>query len=107
MRIYLVRHGETIWNTEGRIQGWKNSNLTEKGIEDAKALGKYLRDVDFQCAFTSPFQRAIDTTKFILGDKNTGTYKISVGNELVDWLIHDRITNIRVQIQIHKFLNVK
>ena len=38
MRIYLVRHGETIWNTEGRIQGWKNSNLTEKGIEDAKAL---------------------------------------------------------------------
>ena len=70
MRIYLVRHGETIWNTEGRIQGWKNSNLTEKGIEDAKALGKYLRDVDFQCAFTSPFQRAIDTTKFILGDKN-------------------------------------
>ena len=56
MRIYLVRHGETIWNTEGRIQGWKNSNLTEKGIEDAKALGKYLRDVDFQCAFTSPFQ---------------------------------------------------
>ena len=69
MRIYLVRHGETIWNTEGRIQGWKNSNLTEKGIEDAKALGKYLRDVDFQCAFTSPFQRAIDTTKFIFRNK--------------------------------------
>ena len=44
--------------------------MKEKGIEDAKALGKYLRDVDFQCAFTSPFQRAIDTTKFILGDKN-------------------------------------
>lgn len=69
MRVYLVRHGETIWNTEGRIQGWKNSNLTNKGIEDAKSLGKYLRDINFQCAYTSPFERAVDTTRYIIGDR--------------------------------------
>ena len=54
-----------------------------------------------------PTPAKILVSPVILEDKNTGTYKISVGNELVDWLIHDRITNIRVQIQIHKFLNVK
>lgn len=54
-----------------------------------------------------PTPAKILVSPVILKDKNTGTYKISVGNELVDWLIRDRITNIRVQIQIHKFLNVK
>lgn len=54
-----------------------------------------------------PTSAKILVSPVILEDKNTGTYKISVGNELVDWLIHDRITNIKVQIQIHKFLNVK
>ena len=34
MRIYLVRHGGTIWNTEGRLQGWKNFNLTEKAMDN-------------------------------------------------------------------------
>lgn len=70
MKIYLVRHGETKWNTEGRIQGWKNSDLTNKGIEDAKALGQYLDEVNFDCAYSSPFQRAIDTTNCIIGDKD-------------------------------------
>lgn len=39
--------------------------------------------------------------------KKGKNYKISLGNELVQWLLEDRISNVRVQLQIHKFLNVK
>ncbi len=71
MKIYITRHGETQWNKEGRLQGWKNSNLTEKGIRDAKKLGYRLKDIDFDYIYSSPQERALNTAKYIRGDKNT------------------------------------
>ncbi len=71
MRLYIVRHGETQWNKEGRMQGWKNSNLSEKGIENAKKLGLRLKDVSFEHVYCSPLGRAIETVNCILGEKNT------------------------------------
>lgn len=71
MKIYLTRHGETEWNKELRMQGWKNSNLTEKGIEDAKSLGKHLKNINFDLIYSSPLKRALDTAKYIRGMKNT------------------------------------
>ncbi len=71
MNIYITRHGETEWNKAGRMQGWKNSNLTEKGIENAKKLGMSLKDVNFDCVYCSPSGRAIDTAKCIIGNKDT------------------------------------
>lgn len=41
--IYLVRHGETYWNVEGRIQGQTQTDLTQKGIEQSKWLAEYFR----------------------------------------------------------------
>lgn len=41
--IYLVRHGETLWNLEGRLQGHRDSPLTGLGIEQARAAGEILR----------------------------------------------------------------
>lgn len=41
--IYLVRHGETLWNLEGRLQGHKDSPLTALGLEQARAAGGILR----------------------------------------------------------------
>lgn len=69
MRIYVTRHGETQWNQEGRMQGWKNSNLTKDGIEKAGKLGKRLEDVQFDCVYCSPLGRAVETAKHIIGDK--------------------------------------
>lgn len=40
--IWVVRHGETPWNVERRVQGWHNTDLNENGINQAKALGKHL-----------------------------------------------------------------
>lgn len=71
MKIYVTRHGETEWNKQGRMQGWKNSNLTEKGVDNAIKLGKSLNHIDFDYIYCSPLGRAIDTAKYIRGDKNT------------------------------------
>ncbi|MEK6264723.1 MAG: histidine phosphatase family protein [Clostridium sp.] len=71
MKIYITRHGETQWNKEGKMQGWKNSDLTEKGVDNAIKLGKSLEHIDFDCIYCSPLGRATDTAKYIRGDKNT------------------------------------
>lgn len=44
--IYLMRHGQTLFNVQKRIQGWSDSPLTEVGIEQAKQAGNYLRKTD-------------------------------------------------------------
>lgn len=69
MKIYIVRHGQTIWNKEKKMQGWKDSPLTEEGIEGAKKLGLRLENVDFDGVYSSPLKRTQDTTRYVLGDK--------------------------------------
>ena len=67
--IYLIRHGQTVWNAEGRYQGQLNSPLTSKGEEQAKANGekllKYLKDTDEFAFYSSPLGRASSTAKII------------------------------------------
>lgn len=68
MNIYIARHGETKWNREGRMQGFKNSDLTEEGISNAKSLGESLKNIDFDYIYSSPLGRALDTAKYIRKD---------------------------------------
>lgn len=68
MKIYVVRHGETEWNTIKKLQGWKNSELTKKGIRGAKLLKKRLEDVDFDFIYSSPQTRALETAEYIRKD---------------------------------------
>ncbi len=60
--IYLLRHGETLWNSEGRLQGQRDSPLTARGIAQAEALGDLLaREIADPRRFTmiaSPLGRA-------------------------------------------------
>ncbi|MDN6788089.1 MAG: histidine phosphatase family protein, partial [Lentilactobacillus parabuchneri] len=63
---YLVRHGQTYLNMYNKVQGWIDSPLTEKGIQDAKSAGKRLSKINFAASFTSDSGRAIDTGKLIL-----------------------------------------
>lgn len=70
MKIYITRHGETLWNKEGKMQGWLNSDLTEEGILNAKKLGESLKDIDFDRIYSSPLGRAYETAKYIRGDRN-------------------------------------
>lgn len=68
--FYLIRHGETIFNTKGMAQGWCDSPLTKQGINQAKALGKGLSDIDFASSYTSVSERAMDTANLVLEGKN-------------------------------------
>lgn len=63
MEIYLVRHGETVWNREGRYYGKEDVPLSEEGIRQAKELGNYLRQITFDKVICSPLRRAKDTAR--------------------------------------------
>lgn len=65
--IYLLRHGETEWNTEGRFQGHLDSQLTSKGIMQAKAAARRLVPVarTINAMFSSPLGRAQQTTDIL------------------------------------------
>lgn len=67
--FYIVRHGQTVFNVKGRIQGWCDSPLTTKGIEQARELGNKLKEYSFDVCFCSSSERAIDTAHYVLGDR--------------------------------------
>ena len=58
MRFFVIRHGETAWNVEGRFQGQKDIPLNEKGLAQAKLLGERLAGHAFSAVVTSPLKRA-------------------------------------------------
>ncbi|MCX8721643.1 MULTISPECIES: histidine phosphatase family protein [unclassified Lactobacillus] len=59
--IYLVRHGETMFNQLDKVQGWCDSPLTIKGINDLKVTARALSQVRFDNMYSSDLKRAIDT----------------------------------------------
>lgn len=65
MRIYLIRHGETEWNTTGRLQGQTDTSLNENGIRLARITGQALRNVPFDLIITSPLKRARETALLV------------------------------------------
>lgn len=70
MEIYVIRHGETSANTEGRFQGQMDYPLNENGISLAKVTGKALCDVKFDICYSSPLSRAMDTAGYVLEENN-------------------------------------
>ena len=70
MKIYFVRHGETDWNTETRIQGRTDIPLNKNGRYVAELTRDGLKDVPFDAAFSSPLSRAKETAEIILQGKN-------------------------------------
>ena len=68
MKLVLIRHGESAWNLENRFTGWKDVDLSPKGIEEAKAAGKILKEMNlvFDVAYTSYLKRAIKTLNIVL-----------------------------------------
>ena len=68
--LILVRHGESEWNLKNLFTGWKNPDLTEKGISEAKAAGQRLKAAGFvpDYCFTSGLKRAQHTLDLILSE---------------------------------------
>ncbi len=79
-RIYIVRHGQTLWSLQGRHTGTTDIPLTKKGEEQAGYLKKYLSRKKFVSVLSSPLQRSLRTCE-IAGYKNI----CEVRNELKEW----------------------
>ncbi len=67
--LYITRHGETEWNTQGRMQGWNDSPLTELGVNQAHWLYERLKDMEFNAIYSSPAGRAYKTATIIKGQR--------------------------------------
>ena len=65
----IVRHGETEWNAEGRIQGHTDVGLSNTGAKQARLLGKRLAQVAIDAAYCSDLKRASDTAKYALEER--------------------------------------
>lgn len=63
-KILLVRHGETRWNEQGRVQGWAPVSLNDTGARQSKQLGSYLaaEHPDVEAIYSSDLERAVETT---------------------------------------------
>lgn len=76
LRLYITRHGETEWNIEKRFQGWGNSPLTEKGINQAILLSTRLKDIEFNAIYSSPLERAYKTAEILKRSRNIEIKKL-------------------------------
>lgn len=66
LKLYLVRHGETDWNADGRIQGHSDIELNPRGMEQARRLAARMPDEgEFTAIYTSPLRRAFCTAEMI------------------------------------------
>ena len=68
-RLYLVRHGETEWNAQGRLTGHTDVGLSEKGQRQAQAVARRLDGVSFHAAYSSDLSRTAETARIILAQK--------------------------------------
>jgi len=110
--LFVLRHGETVWNQEGRFQGLKDSPLTEKGQAQALAQKKLLGALecipDNVCV--SPLGRALQTARLALGPNKDlivdsrlqeidfGTWEGSTREEIknqIDYAFEDGTWNFR------------
>lgn len=70
LKLYIVRHGKTLFNEKHLIQGCCDSPLTKEGIQQAKTLWVELKNIPFNACYVSPMHRAIETATYILQNRD-------------------------------------
>ena len=83
MKLYIIRHGETDWNKEKRLQGQVDTQLNEYGIELARITGDALKEVHFDYIFSSPLKRAYRTAQLI---------RDSLLQDYYPWVVSEQIS---------------
>ena len=73
-RLYIVRHGETEWNAQGRIQGHTDVDLSDHGRQQARAIAQRLSGVNFDVIYSSDLSRSRETAQIILGQRPTSLH---------------------------------
>ncbi len=81
MKIYFIRHGETLWNKEEVFRGRKDVPLNETGKKQAQLTGRYFSDKGITLILSSPLVRALETAR---GISDASGVPVVVVNELTD-----------------------
>jgi 2,3-bisphosphoglycerate-dependent phosphoglycerate mutase len=68
--FYLIRHGSTAWNNDGRMQGWADPGLDALGKQQARALARRLYSESFEAFYSSPQARARETAEAVAAGHN-------------------------------------
>lgn len=86
-KVVFLRHGQSQWNLENRFTGWTDVPLSEKGIAEARAAGRLLKQegFEFDKAYTSVLQRAIKTLWLILEEMDEIWIPV-----IRDWHLNER-----------------
>ncbi len=101
--IFLLRHGETVWNRERRVQGWKDSPLTPLGLEQARryaaALEPLLDPLNDYRLIASPLGRALHTATIIAQALGRETHEITTDERLKEmaWGRWDGMTAAEIE----------
>ncbi|HKL79372.1 MAG TPA: histidine phosphatase family protein [Mobilitalea sp.] len=82
MNIYLIRHGETDWNLEGRLQGREDIPLNQNGMQQARYCGQAFKNRGIKKIITSPLIRAIRTAEIIA--ESIGIPQVLVDERLIE-----------------------
>lgn len=84
MKLYFVRHGETAWNVERRMQGQSDIPLNEFGCELAVKTGKGMADIGFDKVYSSPLVRAYHTAELILAENKSSSNTEIITDNLIE-----------------------
>ena len=101
--LVLLRHGQSQWNLENRFTGWWDVDLSDKGVDEARAAGRLLKErgFDFDCCFTSVLTRAIRTLHLVLHEMDRLWLPVTK-----DWRLNERhyggLTGLNKQEMIDK-----
>jgi 2,3-bisphosphoglycerate-dependent phosphoglycerate mutase len=101
--LVLLRHGQSQWNLENRFTGWWDVDLSQAGVEEARAAGLLLKQegFDFDCCFTSVLTRAIRTLHLVLHEMDRLWLPVTK-----DWRLNERhyggLTGLNKQEMIEK-----
>ncbi len=87
MILYVVRHGETVWNKEKKVQGITDIPLSKKGIKDALELQRLVDKLNIDVVISSPLSRARETAKILVDFK----YPINTDDRIKerDWGLNE------------------
>ncbi|SOC43059.1 histidine phosphatase family protein [Ureibacillus acetophenoni] len=101
LKICLIRHGETDWNAKGIIQGTLNTELNNRGKQQAESCAAYLSKENWDLVISSPLIRAMDTATIIANKISLNVqimdefiekhYGEAVGSPLIDKTLHDQV----------------
>ena len=114
--LYIVRHGQTDWNVQGKLQGHADIPLNNTGRAEAAGLSERIGKIDFDVCFSSDLQRAVETAQILstthpfviksvptLRERNYGCWEGRLFSELLEYEKEGRpLLNIESDEEIQK-----